>query len=889
MKRACSFVLLVLATAATARALPPLTVRVHDLNSTGDAAIGLNPRSALLFNNQLFFVGGTTNGRELWVSDLTGTGIFLDIVPGTLGSSPSTPTPAGSVFFFAAKDADHGQELWVSDGTVPGTSRLTDLNAGVLGSSPSNFVVLADSLLFRATDDGSSFTLWRTDLTTLVTTEVRSDIPLGTRMVVVAGEAFFIAPNTDGREEIWRSDGSPAGTMVITDTNCVRMGELVSADDRAFFTCDRDLYVTDGSAPGTLLLRHFDSSPPTTLTVTRTIASHGARQVYFAASDDTVSSQNIELWVSDGTVGGTVPMPEIVPGTGSSRPMNFFADQGELLFSADDGTGDRELYWTAAGAISGTALNTCGSGSPANYLRHGSFVYFSGCDCTAGCELFRTNRTAAGTTLIEDIEPGVGSSAVLPLASTGVGLVFSGTESGVGPELWRSNGTAAGTLRLTNFEAPDSTPTGLIPTDQGVRFGAGHLAGNEPWQASANQTTAFEIADLVPGALGSNAFRFGGATNSEGVTVFVGSSTGGFNLDTVWRTDGTAPGTFALMNLEPSTSAGDFTAVGRIVFFRAQDSVAGSEPWRTDGTVAGTFRLLDIHPGSAFSSPNGFAASTGFVYFSATDPVFGNELWRSDGSSAGTTRITDISPGTSSAFPSEITVVGNTVFFTALSTATGLELWKWENGITTALEIFPGAANSSPDNLVAWGNGIGFTVDNANFETELWKSDGTPAGTVQVVPAPTRGGSGEYFTLGATAAGLVYLNDLAVGYDLLVASGVPGQTTFLAHFDELLSPSPSSVERVLLDGVLYFGAEVIGTSGEELWRTDGTPAGTEVLDLIPGPLSSTPLYLTTAAGRLYFAANDLAHGRELYELLTVPLFSDAFESGTTGAWDSVLP
>lgn len=888
MKRYCAFALLFLGLGPAASALPPMTIRVHDLNSTGDASAGLNPRSGLLFSNQLFFVGGTNNDRELWVSNLAGTAPFVEIVPGTLGSSPSSLTLAGSVFFFSAEDADHGRELWVSDGTVAGTSRLTDLRAGAFDSNPSNLVVLAGELLFRATNDGSSFTLWRTDLTTQTTAEVRSDIPLGTMMVVVTGEAFFVAPNTDGREEVWRSDGTPAGTVVSTDTDCVRIDELVSAEDRAFFTCDRDLYVTDGTLAGTTLLRHFDAAGPQTLTVTRTLASHGAPQVYFAASDDPVSGQNVELWVTDGTLAGTVTMPEIAPGTTSSRPGTFFADQGELLFSADSGDADRELYWTAGGAIVGTELNSCGSGFPTNYLRHGNFVYFAGCDCTAGCELFRTNRSVAGTTLIEDIAPGTGSSGIIPLASTAVGLIFSAFESGVGAELWRSNGTAAGTLRLTDFEAPDSNPTGLIPTGQGVRFGSSHLGGNEPWQAAANQGASFEIADLVVGALGSNAFRFGGATTSEGITVFVGSSTGGFDLDTVWRTDGTAPGTFALTTVEPSSYASAFTAVGRIVFFTLEDTASGTEVWRTDGAVAGTYRLLDIVPGSGSSSPSNLTPSTGFLYFSATDPTFGNELWRSDGSSAGTNRITDIEPGAGGSYPGDITVVGGTIYFSASSSTAGLELWTWDSGVTTLLDIAPGSPSSRPKNLVPWGSGIGFTIDDANFQTELWKSDGTLAGTTQLVAAPTRGGSGEYEPLGATAAGLVYLNDLVLGYDLMVASGVPGETTWLAHFDDIVSTS-SEPAPVLLEGVLYLGGEVVATVGEELWRTDGTPAGTEVLDLVPGPLSSTPLDLEPAAGRLYFAANDLALGRELYELVSAPLFSDDFETGNTAAWDLTSP
>jgi ELWxxDGT repeat protein len=89
--------------------------------------------------------------------------------------------------------------------------------------------------------------------------------------------------------------------------------------------------------------------------------------------------------------------------------------------------------------------------------------------------------------------------------------------------------------------------------------------------------------------------------------------------------------------------------------------------------------------------------------------------------------------------------------------------------------------------------------------------------------------------------------------------------------------------------VLYFPAHVEATTGQELWRTDGTPAGTEVLDLVPGPLSSLPQYLRTAGGRLYFAANHLTLGREVYHLVSAPLFSDGFNTGNTSAWDAQVP
>src|SRR4051812_3127125 len=75
-----------------------------------------------------------------------------------------------------------------------------------------------------------------------------------------------------------------------------------------------------------------------------------------------------------------------------------------------------------------------------------------------------------------------------------------------------------------------------------------------------------------------------------------------------------------------------------------------------------------------------------------------------------------------------------------------------------------------------------------------------------------------------------------------------------------IDQSPGSSDPSFLadvNGTLYFAARS-GAVGNELWKSDGTAAGTTLVkDILPGFDSSNPRYLTNVAGTLFFWADDL--------------------------------
>ncbi|HEY9421864.1 MAG TPA: ELWxxDGT repeat protein, partial [Thermoanaerobaculia bacterium] len=371
--------------------------------------------------------------------------------------------------------------------------------------------------------------------------------------------------------QLWRSDGTAAGTWQVADVSPSPYSapdNFLAVNGRMVFRTGELFVATDGTPPGTLLL------PPTEVVEPVRLGD----QAFFIAAD----FEKPGLWRTDGTTVGTVRVAE-VPRANLVFPPQLTVSGGKLFFRTQNPWDLRVSDGTGAGTL---RLETAGYG-PAGLTDGGSALFFHSSTPETGYELWKTDGTLAGTVLIKDIRPGSEGAmdsdfayfqryASLP----GGGVVFAADDGEAGLELWKSNGSVAGTVRLL---------------------------------------------DILPGAAGSEPRHL----TRVGNRIFFVANDGVHGWE-LWVTAGTPASTRMIKDIAPglaSSLPNDLEVIGDVLVFSAFDGAHGIEAWRSDGTALGTRRLQDIAPGPASSSPQQFTLSGDKVFFAANDNVTGFELW----------------------------------------------------------------------------------------------------------------------------------------------------------------------------------------------------------------------------------------------------------------------
>lgn len=491
----------------------------------------------------------------------------------------------------------------------------------------------------------------------------------------------------------------------------------------------------------------------------------------------------------------------------------------------------------------------------------------------AGNELYRTDSTFTSASLVRDLRPGSASSQPTSLTAVGSEVYFAADDGQNGRELYRSDGTDAGTVRVT-----DLIPTGQINssiqwlaalTDRVLfvativpeSFGTATLYAYTPSTGQLvtlfNTYAHFEgIGILQPVAAGN-------------LVYFPAVGDGG--IWRLWKTDGTAAGTVPVHDLiansfPPTTPT--LAAFNDRLLFNASTSSKGTELYITDGTQAGTGLLRDISWGTASSTPQNFRIIGNEAYFSADDGIHGREVWKTDGTSGGTTLVADVEPGSGSSSPSLFAQSGSFITFIATAGPMGNAIWS-SNGVKTQmlLDLGESTLDPRPNNIVTLNDFALFNYSDAVSGEELWRTDGTPAGTSRVVdlnPGVLNGTMG-FYQATVIPLGVLYMgNDGVHGGELWRSDGTAAGTLMVQDIRRGTSGSINNEGAVLSNGKFYhrYGAND-GVSGYEPWVFDRNGAH-RLGDLMPGLADSYPSGFVNAGEVTYFGGRDPEHGSELW-------------------------
>ncbi|MBC8047812.1 MAG: T9SS type A sorting domain-containing protein [Fimbriimonadaceae bacterium] len=346
------------------------------------------------------------------------------------------------LLFFATDEIDNDYELWSSDGTDAGTQLIKDIYPGTDGSILSNAywgysdkqpVVFNNELYFLATDELHGMEIWKSDGTADGTVLLK-DINPGANgffypefnypyFTEIDGILYFAANNGIHGFELWKTDGTETGTEMVAD---------ISADG---------LY---GSNPEHLI--NFKGT------------------LYFTARDDVYG---YEIYKSDGTEAGTEIIKDIIPGingamndgyAGSIDPI--FKVSGDYLYFVGRIDASLPIYYylyrtdgTDAGTI--TLNNDLQNITDLTDVNGTCFLYaFDGDYDHSG--LWKTDGSVAGTqNIITDHIQAY--NAFYNFNNT---LFFNGGSDTYDPlGLFKSDGTTSGTALVKDFEGLASFPS----------------------------------------------------------------------------------------------------------------------------------------------------------------------------------------------------------------------------------------------------------------------------------------------------------------------------------------------------------------------------------------------------------------------------------------------
>ena len=632
---------------------------------------------------------------------------------------------------------------------------------------------------------------------------------------------YFAANDAIHGFELWRSDGTNAGTYMLKDilpgSESSSPSDITAVNDKIYFTAytydyGYQLGVSDGTENGTeLLTTGASSNYPLEF-----VAFHS--QVYFVAG---YNQDN--LWKTDGTAAGTKEVADIGQGGSIGYAITQLTAANKLLFF--------------------------------------TFYNFN----TQGWQLWRSDGTADGTY-------NVATRAYFPYAPTqltkyGNALYFS-ADDGTGRKLWVSDGTDAGTTQATNNHDVliDADYFGTkFPVFNNVLYMPGSLSGKSDalykYDASNNDglvkvksvSPTTHTAVIIPSEM----------TVVHNSLYFKVTDNGANTHDELWSSDGSSAHTQLITKFfNGETISNLYDGTGTLYFVK-YDKILGAELWKLVNTFFGSFPIpeSDVFKGPTGSYPAFFTAFNDKLFFSATDDKKGNELFMTNSIGIGASIVKDINTTSTSSSDAGapnyafITPFGNGVVFSAYENIHGDELYKSDGtnaGTILLNDIIPWEPGGFPQNFLAKNNHVYFSAYTSDTTSAIFKTNGTKSGLQKLtIDFSLYNYSLRDFKI-ADNGNVFYaiFNFNSGDYQLWRSNGNASGTV-------MLSSSVYSNDYLNVVNNTAFFVAGDDTHGYELWKSDGTVAGTKMVkDINPGLNDSYPAGMVVFNNEVYFTAND---------------------------------
>jgi ELWxxDGT repeat protein len=852
---------------------------IRDINTVDQFPASITAAGAVYFTQNT-----PATGVELFMLGQNGAQLVTDVRPGPASSNPTNLTAVGARLFFTTDYSENGRhvvQLWTTDGSANGTAMLGDFSTtnqgGPNGDPIADFHAVGATLYFTTPDGHNGRELWRSDGTMAGTMQVQDIYNPGSTDPTTIHDELTIGANlyfnAGGFSSVlWRSDGTPGGTVPISGANLDYAFPLTAVGPTIYFfaydskTTAHGLWKSDGTAGGTAKIK--DIGAPQSFGP----ATAAGTTLFFSAND---GKAGYELWTSDGTATGTVMLKDIDAGATGSYPRDFTPIGKTLFFTAQSGGFGRQL-WCSDGTAGGTIMLT--ANLPVNFQTQsmsvvGSTLFmgvsYTALDGDSALELLRSDGTVNGTTKVRDLANTAyfeyGSAPLGQFTASGGQLFFVDRDPNSGVELFVSD--EAGDVMMVKDIRPgagSSFPQSLTDLNGMLYFAAHDTPGvNQLWRSDGTAAGTVKLASFSPGATkSSESFGFSGVGFAQLGSTIVFPADDGSHGQELWRTDGTTAGTSMLRDINPGAAASfprSLTIFNGAVYFAAQDmdsSASEESLWRTDGTSAGTTRVKQFSSIDTYYN-RPFASAGGMLFFSADDGTLGSELWKV-GSDGAVSLVKDIDPGSDGSNPNYLTPLGGKLYFVARD-AQSYSIWKSDGSDPGTVKINLGPnVTSKPDSLAAVGSTVFFSAKDLTGSYALWKLD-TSTGIVAEVKAV------QPFDLTPVGSTLFF----EANGGLWVSDGTDSGTKMIRNIN---------VDQLTNAGgrLFFFGDD--GAHGSEPWISDGTVAGTVMLkDINPGANGSKVFYsaLPRTLGTLtYFVATDPDHGAE-------PWRTDGTPAGTT--------